>query len=107
MLVAAGYSPSSGVELYDIGVGGRGTVGEVEHIVQSSGCRIEGTAANTLTCEEGVLDKLRNGSLVGGGAVDVVLLGPGRDDQQGQTRTVTAAALNRLAVGVGARQSRA
>lgn len=39
-----------------------------------------------------ILDKANDGSLVGGGVIDKIALGPRRYDQKGQTRTISAAA---------------
>ena len=60
--------------------------------------------ADALAAEPVVFDEADDRGLVGDGVVDVVLLRPGRDDQQRQTRTVAAAALD---VGVPVTPARA
>ena len=57
------------------------------------------SSADALAAEEDVLDEAETGRLVGDGGVDVVLLGPGRDDQQGLTWTVAATSLSGAGAG--------
>src|ERR1700761_6155190 len=44
---------------------------------------------NTLARKEDILDKSHYGSLIGHGGIDVILLCPGRDNQQRKARSVT------------------
>ncbi len=66
-----------------------------------AGRGIERALADTLTVQPVVLDELRNRGLRDERVADKVLLGEGRDHQEGLTRTRTAATGDRQAIDTG------
>src|ERR1700734_3092433 len=65
---------------------------EIEHVVDRTGRGIEGAAAETLAVQPVILDELGDRGLRDLHVADIVLLGVGRDHQEGlaSTRTATA-----------------
>src|SRR5437879_2232022 len=92
-LVARRDRASGWIEENDVGIRYHCSVGEVEHVGQRPGDAVEGASADTLAGEKDVFDEARDGALVGHGQVNRILLGPGRDNQEGLTRTVAATTL--------------
>src|SRR5438105_4471801 len=70
---------------------------EVELVYDRSGGRVERTAAQTLAVQPIVLDEPHHGRLRDVGVADEVRLGVGRDHDERNARTRTAAAVHRLA----------
>jgi len=93
-LVTAGDRTSGWVEEDDVGVRYNGAVRDVEHIRQRPGDAVEGAPADTLAGEEDVFDEACDGTLVGNGGVDGILVGPWGDHHEGKTRTIAATALS-------------
>src|ERR1700678_1468950 len=66
---------------------------KVECIIESAGDAIEGALPDPLSTQPVVFNELSDRALVGQRVVDEVLLRPGRDYQQRQTRAIAATAL--------------
>ena len=65
---------------------------EVEHAIELSGFHVAGVVADAAEFPI-VFDEPKDGGLVGGAVVNVILLRVGRDHEQRETRTVAATAL--------------
>ena len=81
-LSCQGNGAGGGVEKNDVGVGCDVLV-KLNMFMAPALASVE-RAANASAAEEDVLDEAGDGGLVGNGVVDEVLLGPGRDDNQGR-----------------------
>src|SRR5271163_3039390 len=77
----------------------------IKHAVDGARDGIEGAAANALAAEPVILDEMNGRGQVGGGVIDEVTLGEGRNDDVWQTRTVAAAALRVCVSGSNAGKS--
>ena len=71
---------------------------EVEHVLDRAGRGVDRTAAQTTTVKPVVFDEAHDGSLRDALVADVVLLGEGRDHDEGHAGARTAAAVYRLAL---------
>lgn len=70
----------------------RSLPGEVEHLADGTGNSIKRTRRKPRPAEPVVLDEPNHRSLIGHGVIDIVLSRPRGDDQEGLTRSITAAA---------------
>src|ERR1700744_1459206 len=75
-----------GVQKKPLGIQ-RASVAEVKHAFDATRENIERAAANPLSLKPVVFNKTDDGSLVSLRMIDVILFGPGRDDEQRQART--------------------
>jgi hypothetical protein len=70
---------------------------EIEHVQNRSGACIERATAQRLATQPIVFNEAHHGSLRNARVADVVLLGEGRDQQEGHAGARTAAPVHRLA----------